>query len=99
MVGAIGRRAVSAVASLFFLAAFPSLGVAQCSDTAPTSGTTVTCTGTSTTPVIAAGGSTGVTINVVSGASVSASHNTAVPFAVLSVDQNSAITNNSVRSR
>ena len=59
---------------------------------------TVTCSGSSTTPVVAVAGSTGVTINVVPGASVSASHGIAVPFPILSVDQNSAITNNGTLS-
>jgi hypothetical protein len=59
---------------------------------------TVTCSGSSTTPVVAVAGSTGVTINVLPGASVSASHGIAVPFPILSVDQNSTITNNGTLS-
>jgi outer membrane autotransporter protein len=54
---------------------------------------TVTCSGASTTPVVAVAGSTGVTINVVPGASVSAAHTTAVSFPLLSVESSSVITN------
>ena len=54
--------------------------------------------GNSSTPVVAVAGSTGVTINVLPGASVSASHNIAVPFPILSVDQSSAINNNGTLS-
>jgi hypothetical protein len=43
-------------------------------------------------------GSTGVTINVAAGASVSASHSSAVPFPILTVQQNSTITNNGTLS-
>ena len=96
--GTIARGAATATVLLLLLAAFASPAAAQCSNTAPTSGTTVTCTGSSSTPVVAVAGSTGVTINVVPGASVSASHSTAVPFPVLGVDQNSAITNNGTLS-
>jgi uncharacterized protein with beta-barrel porin domain len=94
------RRDAAATATIFLLlfAALTSTAAAQCSDTAPSSNTTVTCSGSSTTPVVAATGSTGVTINVVAGASVSASHSTAVPFPVLSVDQDSTITNNGTLS-
>jgi hypothetical protein len=84
----------AASAILLLLAALPSSAVAQCTNTAPGSGTTVTCSGSSSTPVIAAPGSTGVTINVLSGASVSGSHVSAVPFPLLSVEQSSIITNN-----
>jgi hypothetical protein len=94
----IAGNAASAVVALFLLAAFTSSAAAQCSNTAPTSGTTVTCSGNSSTPVVAVAGSTGVTINVLPGASVSASHNIAVPFPILSVDQSSAINNNGTLS-
>jgi uncharacterized protein with beta-barrel porin domain len=57
------------------------------------SNTMVTCSGSSTTPVVAATGSSGVTIDVVVGASVAASHSGAVPFPALSVYQDSTITN------
>jgi outer membrane autotransporter protein len=67
--------------------------MAQCTNTAPTSGMTVTCSGASNTPVVAVPGSTGVTINVGSGASVSAAHTAAVPFPLLSVDSSSSIMN------
>jgi Autochaperone Domain Type 1 len=97
-VGTIARGAATATVLLLLLATFASPAAAQCSNTAPTSGTTVTCTGSSSTPVVAVAGSTGVTINVAPGASVSASHSTAVPFPVLGVDQNSAITNNGTLS-
>jgi outer membrane autotransporter protein len=97
-VGTRARSATGATIFLLLLAAFASPAAAQCSNTAPTSGTTVTCSGVSTTPVVAVAGSTGVTINVVPGASVSASHSTAVPFPILSVDQNSTITNNGTLS-
>ena len=60
--------------------------------------TTVTCAGSSSTPVVAVAGSTGVTINVAAGASVSASHSSAVPFPILTVQQNSTITNNGTLS-
>ena len=94
----IAGNAASAVVALFLLAAFTLSAAAQCSNTAPTSGTTVTCSGNSSTPVVAVAGSTGVTINVLPGASVSASHNIAVPFPILSVDQSSAINNNGTLS-
>ena len=96
--GTIARGAATATVLLLLLAAFASPAAAQCSNTAPTSGTTVTCTGSSSTPVVAVAGSTGVTINVVPGASVSASHSTAVPSPILSVQQNSTITNNGTLS-
>jgi outer membrane autotransporter protein len=74
--------------------AVTSHAAAQCiPTTAPTSGTVVTCSGSSTAPVVAVPGSTGVTINVNPGASVSGNHATAVPFPVLSVEQSSTITN------
>ena len=93
------RYSVAAVAIFLLLfVAFTSPAAAQCTNTAPASNTTVTCSGGSSTPVVAATGSTGVTINVVAGASVSASHSTAVPFPVLGVDQNSAITNSGTLS-
>ena len=89
------RRVGCVVISIVMLAAVASPAAAQCvPTTTPTSGTTVTCSGTSTTPVVAVTGSTGVTINVNPGASVSGSHVTAVPFPVLGVDQSSTITNN-----
>ena len=95
---AIARGATTATIFLLLFAAFTSSAAAQCSNTAPPSNTTVTCSGSSFTPVVAVAGSTGVTINVVPGASVSASHNTAVPFPILSVDQNSSIINNGTLS-
>jgi outer membrane autotransporter protein len=94
----IARGVTSAAVPLFLLASSTSPVSAQCSNTAPTSGTTVTCTGVSTTPVVAAPGSTGVTINVAPGASVSASHTIAVPFPLLGVDHNSTITNSGTLS-
>jgi len=89
------RRYSVATAAVFVLlfAAFTTPAAAQCTNTAPASNTVVTCSGSSSTPVVAATGSTGVTIDVVTGASVSAVHNTAISFPVLSVYQNSAITN------
>ena len=92
------KGCATATVLLLLLATFSSSAVAQCSNTAPPSNTTVTCSGTSSTPVVAVTGSTGVTINVVPGASISASHSAAVPFPVLSVDQNSVITNNGTLS-
>jgi uncharacterized protein with beta-barrel porin domain len=84
----------TATAAIFvLLAAFTSPAVALCTNTAPASNTMVTCSAASTTPVVAATGSTGVTIEVVTGASVGAVHNTAIPFPVLGVYQNSTITN------
>ena len=91
---AIARGAATATIFMLLFAVFTSSAAAQCSNTAPPSNTTVTCSGNSSTPVVAVAGSTGVTINVVSGASVGASHTTAVPFPILSVDQNSTIINN-----
>jgi len=93
-VRAIARGAATATIFMLLFAVFTSSAAAQCSNTAPPSNTTVTCSGNSSTPVVAVAGSTGVTINVVSGASVGASHTTAVPFPILSVDQNSTIINN-----
>jgi uncharacterized protein with beta-barrel porin domain len=89
------RRYFVAAAAIFVLlfTVFTPPAAAQCTNTAPASNTTVTCSGSSSTPVVAATGSTGVAIDVVAGASVSAVHNTAVSFPVLSVDQNSTITN------
>jgi uncharacterized protein with beta-barrel porin domain len=88
------RHSVAAAATFLLLfAAFTSPAAAQCTNTAPASNTTVTCSGSSSTPVVAATGSTGVTIDVVAGASVSAVHNTAISFPLLSVDRNSTITN------
>jgi hypothetical protein len=90
----MARSGGSALIPLLLLAASTSPAASQCvPTTAPTSGTTVTCSASSTTPVVAAAGSTGVTINVNPGASVSGSHVIAVPFPVLGVQQNSAITN------
>jgi outer membrane autotransporter protein len=93
-VGATARGAAATGLLLALLAAFTSPAAAQCTNTAPSSNTTVTCSGSSSTPVVAATGSTGVAINVLPGASVSGSHSVAVPFPLLSVYQNSAITNN-----
>ncbi|WP_415122501.1 autotransporter outer membrane beta-barrel domain-containing protein [Paraburkholderia sp.] len=67
---------------------------AQCNNTAPATGATVTCTGSSATPVIAAPGSTGVTIDVAAGASVGVAYGSGTPTAVLGVQQSSSITNN-----
>jgi type V secretory pathway adhesin AidA len=92
---ALAKGGGSVIIALVLLAAVTPRAAAQCvPTTAPTSGTTVTCSGSSTTPVVAVAGSTGVTINVDSGASVSGSHVAAVPFPVLGVDQSSTITNN-----
>src|ERR1700754_4940788 len=66
--------------------------VAACNSSAPLSGTSVTCTGSSFAPVIARNGSTDVTVNVASGASGSFVH--ASSAVVLSVEQNSAVTSN-----
>ena len=96
--GTIARGVATAVIPACLLAIFSSSVAAQCSNIAPPSNTTVTCSGNSNTPVVAVAGSTGVTINVVTGASISASHSTAVPFPVLSVDHNSVITNNGTLS-
>ncbi|MDR0241075.1 MAG: autotransporter outer membrane beta-barrel domain-containing protein [Burkholderia sp.] len=72
--------------------AMPVGTYAACSATAPGSGTTVTCTGANAPSVVAAAGSTNVTINLdstVTGSYVLTS--TPTPF---SVDTSSAITNN-----
>lgn len=72
--------------------AVPVSGYAACSATAPGSGTTVTCTGGNAPSVVAAAGSTNVTINLdstVTGSYVLTS--TPTPF---SVDTSSTITNN-----
>ncbi|QYD73939.1 autotransporter outer membrane beta-barrel domain-containing protein [Paraburkholderia edwinii] len=66
--------------------------VAACNSSAPLSGTSVTCTGSSFAPVIARSGSANVTVNVASGASGSFVH--ASSAVVLSVEQNSAVTSN-----
>ena len=95
---AIARGAATATIFMLLFAVFTSSAAAQCSNTAPPSNTTVTCSGNSSTPVVAVAGSTGVAINVVPGASVSASHSTAVPSPILSVQQNSTITNNGTLS-
>ena len=95
---AIARGAATATIFMLLFAVFTSSAAAQCSNTAPPSNTTVTCSGNSSTAVVAVAGSTGVAINVVPGASVSASHSTAVPSPILSVQQNSTITNNGTLS-
>ena len=47
----------------------PQAVQAQClPTTSPTTGQTVNCSGTSTTPVVAGGGQTGITVNVLNGA-------------------------------
>ncbi|CAM2190731.1 Autotransporter outer membrane beta-barrel domain-containing protein [Burkholderia cepacia] len=72
--------------------AMPVGAYAACSATAPGSGTTVTCSGANAPSVVAAAGSTNVTINldsIVTGSYVLTS--TPTPF---SVDTSSAITNN-----
>jgi outer membrane autotransporter protein len=97
-VGAIARRTAVVAILLAMLTAFASSAAAQCNNTAPSSNTTVTCSGSSGTQVIAATGSSGVTINVLSGASVSAPNPGGVPFPILSVFQNSSITNNGTLS-
>jgi hypothetical protein len=51
---------------------------AACSNTAPVTGETVTCTGTSTTPVVGAPGQTGITVNIANGAQLNAGNNKAV---------------------
>jgi outer membrane autotransporter protein len=85
------KGAASVLAPLFTLGAFSSSALAECDNAAPASGTTVTCTGSITTPSVAASGSTGVTINV----DAAATANVATPnTTLLGVDQNSAITNN-----
>jgi outer membrane autotransporter protein len=96
--GAIAKRIACALILLFLLLRFASPAAAQCSNTAPTSGATVTCSGTSATPVVAAAGSTSVTIIVNPGASVSGSHTAAVSFPLLSVETSSVITNNGTLS-
>ena len=71
--------------------AVPVGAYAACSATAPGSSTTVTCSGAGIPSVVAAGGSTNVTINIDSTASGSFSlTSTPTPF---SVDTSSAITN------
>jgi hypothetical protein len=69
----------------------PGLAKAACDNTAPTSGTTVTCTGTGT-PVSAVAGSTNVSVNVTSGSTLSFTR-TQPNTAALSVDTSSTITN------
>ena len=66
-------------------------GHAACDNIAPSSGTTVTCIGTGGV-VAAQGGSSGVTVNVQQGASVS-SVRTAANVATLTVDTSSTISN------
>lgn len=65
---------------------------AACSDPAPASGVTVTCSGAGIAPVAAQAGSTGVTVNI--DASASSSFTRAVNPVGISVDTGSAITNN-----
>ncbi|WP_244914526.1 autotransporter outer membrane beta-barrel domain-containing protein [Pandoraea apista] len=69
----------------------PGLAKAACDNTAPASGTTVTCTGTDTS-VTAQTGSTNVSVNVTAGSTVSLTR-TLPNTATLSVDTSSAITN------
>lgn len=64
---------------------------AVCDNVAPASNTTVTCTGTDTT-VTAQAGSTGVTVNVAPGATVS-SVRSAADVATITVDSSSTISN------
>ncbi|WP_322009702.1 autotransporter outer membrane beta-barrel domain-containing protein [Paraburkholderia sp. J12] len=76
--------------------AAPAVGHATCSATAPASNTTVNCTGTSIPSVVAVSGSTGVTVNIATGATGSYTlASTPTPF---SVDTSSAITNNGTLS-
>ena len=76
--------------ALLFSALTPS-AMAACTDTAPPSNTTVTCSGTGVPAVIAQPGSTGVTINIDSTASGSFVYATN-PVA-FSVNTSSTITN------
>ncbi|VVE45285.1 autotransporter [Pandoraea communis] len=69
----------------------PGLAKAACDNTAPTSGTTVTCTGNDTS-VTAQTGSTNVSVNVTGGSNVSLTR-TLPNTATLSVDTSSTITN------
>ncbi|MCX4173010.1 MULTISPECIES: autotransporter outer membrane beta-barrel domain-containing protein [Paraburkholderia] len=69
--------------------AFTPSAMAACSNTAPPSNTTVTCTGSGLAAVVAQTGSTGVTINADSTASGSFVHSTNA--VVFSVDTNSTI--------
>jgi outer membrane autotransporter protein len=98
MAGEIAKGIAGAIIPLFLLLGYASPAAAQCSNIAPTSGTTVICSGTSSTPVVSAAGSTNVTIIVNPGASVSGSHTTAVSFPLLSVESSSAITNSGALS-
>lgn len=66
------RRTSAALALVLGLVIFPREAVAQCSSTAPANDQTVTCTGTETAGVIGQT-STGVTVDVQAGASVSRS--------------------------
>ncbi|MFP6558549.1 autotransporter outer membrane beta-barrel domain-containing protein [Paraburkholderia sp. B3] len=71
--------------------AAPAAGHAACNATAPPSNTTVTCTGAGIPSVVAASGSTGVTLDIAQGATGSYTlSSTPTPF---SVDTSSAITN------
>lgn len=76
--------------------AIPVGAYAACTSTAPATGTTVTCSGAGIPSVVAAGGSTNVTINIDNTASGSyVVTTTPTPF---SVDTTSAITNNGTLS-
>ena len=68
---------------------FTPSAIAACSNTAPTSGTTVTCTGTGIVPVNAVAGSTNVTINADS--TVSGNFLRTTNPVVFSVDTSSSI--------
>lgn len=86
------------LAALGLLTGLALPAAAQCTDPAPASGSTVTCSNAFTLPantpaVTALSGSTGVTVTADTTAAVSASHTTAAALAVLSVDTDSFITN------
>jgi len=67
---------------------------AQCTSTAPATGESVTCSGSTTNVVNAVPGSSNVTITVNSGATLSASHDLTTSIALASVQGASTITNN-----
>ncbi|WP_267224116.1 autotransporter outer membrane beta-barrel domain-containing protein [Dyella silvae] len=87
------RLAALAAPPLFCLCLAPlGLAHAACTTTAPTTGTTVTCSGTGIAPVIAATGSGNVVINIVTGVNFTSTRTaSSVSF---SVDHASQITNN-----
>ncbi|MGH8785493.1 MAG: hypothetical protein ACREYA_10465 [Cupriavidus necator] len=90
------RSLALAISPALFIAtlAKPVSALADCTNNTPTSGMTVTCSGTLAPRVNAVVGSTGVTIDVASGSTQSLTRAVGAPDAAISVDASSQITHN-----